>query len=92
MAQFHISPEQVPENLYWLYELVGMERFLKIIDTAGGELLYFPKRTTLERDLRRKAIIQEYDGSNTRQLAKKYGISDRHIRSIIQEEGLRKSS
>lgn len=53
MAQFQLSPAQVPEELYWLYELVGLERFLKIIDTAGGEFLYFPKRSTLERGLRR---------------------------------------
>ena len=27
-----------------------------------------------------------------RQLAKKYGLTERYIRSILQEEGLRKSS
>lgn len=42
MAQFKLSQEQVPEELFWLYELVGMERFLKIIDTAGGESSIFP--------------------------------------------------
>lgn len=92
MAQFQLSSEQIPEDLYWLYELVGMDRFLKIIDTAGGEFLYFPKRSTLERALRRQAIAKEYDGSNVRQLARKYGLSDRHIRTILQEEGMRKSS
>ena len=92
MAQFELSSEQVPEELYWLYELVGMDHFLKIIDTAGGEFLYFPKRSTLERTLRRQAIAKEYDGSNVRQLARKYGLSDRHIRTILQEEGIRKSS
>lgn len=92
MAQFQLSAEQIPEDLYWLYELVGMEHFLKIIDTAGGEFLYFPKRSTLERDLRRQAIAAEYDGTNVRQLSRKYGLSDRHIRTILQEQGLRKSS
>ena len=81
MAQFKLSQEQVPEELFWLYELVGMERFLKIIDTAGGEFLYFPKRSSLERGLRRK-----------RQLSRKYGLSERHIRTILQQEGRRKSS
>jgi Mor family transcriptional regulator len=92
MAQFELSSEQVPEELYWLYELVGMDHFLKIIDTAGGEFLYFPKRSTLERTLRRQAIAKEYDGSNVRQLARKYGLSDRHIRTILQEAGLRRPS
>ena len=92
MAQFKLSSAQVPEDLYWLYELVGLERFLKIIDTAGGEFLYFPKRSTLERDLRRAAILREFDGTNLRQLARKYGLSERHVRSILQKEGPHKAS
>lgn len=67
-------------------------RFLKIIDTAGGEFLYFPKRSTLERDLRRQAILREFDGTNLRQLARKYGLSERHVRSILQKEGPHKTS
>ena len=90
MAQFKLSSAQVPEDLYWLYELVGLERFLKIIDTAGGEFLYFPKRSTLERDLRREAILR--DGTNLRQLARKYGRAERHVRSILQKEGPHKTS
>ena len=92
MTQFTLTSKQVPEDLYWLYELVGLERFLKIIDTAGGEFLYFPKRSTLERDLRRQAILREFDGTNLRQLARKYGLSERHIRSILQKEGPHKTS
>lgn len=92
MAQFQLSAEQIPEDLYWLYELVGLERFLKIIDTAGGEFLYFPKRSTLERDLRRQAILQEFDGGNIRQLARKYGLSERHVRTIVHKEGPHKTS
>ena len=65
---------------------------MTIIDTAGGEFLYFPKRTTLERGLRREAIVREYNGANIRQLAKKYGLTERYVRTILQEEGLRKSS
>ncbi len=91
MAQFKIGEQQIPEELYWLYELVGMERFLKIIDTAGGEFLYFPKRSTLERDLRHQAIRQDYNGGNVRELSRKYGLSERHVRTILQE-GMRKSS
>lgn len=85
MTSFKIGEEQVPENLFRLYELVGMERFLQIIDTAGGEYLYLPKRATLERELRRQAILREFDGSNQRKLARKYGLSERHVRSLLQQ-------
>ena len=92
MAQFTLTSKQVPEDLFWLYELVGQERFFKIIDTAGGEFLYFPKRSTLERELRREAIQKEFNGTNLRQLAHKYGLSERHIRTILAAEGLQKTS
>lgn len=93
MAQFQLQSEHIPEDLYWLYELVGMEHFMTIIDTAGGEFLYFPKRSTLERGLRREAIVREFSGGTAiRQLARKYGLTERYIRAILQEEGLRKSS
>jgi len=36
--------------------------------------------------------VKEYDGTNLRQLSRKYGLTDRHIRTILQEEGLRKTS
>lgn len=85
MKSFKIEEDQIPENLFWLYELVGMEHFLQIIDTAGGEMLYLPKRATLERELRHRAIVREFTGRNQRQLARKYGLSERHVRSILQQ-------
>ena len=92
MRQFQIGPEQVPEDLFWLYELVGIDRFLQIVDTAGGDCIYIPQRSTLERDLRREAILGEFNGSNIRQLARKYGLSERHVRSILHKEGPHKTS
>ena len=85
MRQFQIGPEQVPEDLFWLYELVGIDRFLQIVDTAGGDCIYIPQRSPLERELRKNAIVREYNGSNSMQLARKYGLSDRHVRTILQE-------
>ena len=31
------------------------------------------------------SIVKEYDGTNLKQLARKYGFTDRHIRTILQE-------
>ena len=41
---------------------------------------------------RRQAIVKEYDGTNLKQLARKYGFTDRHIRTILAEEGMKKTS
>lgn len=83
MNQFELRPEDLPEEIAWLCDIVGMERFMKIIDTAGGEFLYLPKRQTLEQPLRRAAILREFDGSNYRALARRYGITERRVRMIV---------
>lgn len=77
--------EDVPENLYQLYDIVGGKLFTEIIDVHGGEFLYIPKRATLERKHRYEAIRKEYNGYNVSQLALKYGYSERHIRTILFE-------
>lgn len=83
--QRQLTQEQVPQDIRWLSELVGMEHFVKILDMAGGETIYFPKRESLERPLRRQAIRQEFDGYNYHQLARKYGLTERSIRHIIKQ-------
>lgn len=86
--QFHLTPQHIPEDISWLCDILSMEQMLRIIDTAGGEVLYIPKRQTLEQPLRRDAICRDFDGSNTRQLGRKYGLTERRVRAILQEEGL----
>ncbi|MBQ7492360.1 MAG: DNA-binding protein [Clostridia bacterium] len=83
--RFQLTPEQVPEDMRWLCEIVGMQHFLEIIDMAGGEFIYLPKRETLEKPLRHEAIRREYDGTNARQLSRKYGITERHVRTIVKD-------
>ena len=86
MHIFEITDKDVPEDIAWLCDIVGIKSFMKIIDTAGGEFLYLPKRQTLEQPLRYKAIKSEFDGRNIKELARKYGITERRVRSIIKEE------
>ncbi len=86
--QFHLTPQHMPEEISWLCDIVTMEQMLQIIDTAGGEVLYIPKRQTLEQPLRRAAICREFDGCNIRQLGRKYGLTERRVRTILLEEGL----
>lgn len=83
--EFQITPDQVSEETRWLCDIVGMNKFLEIVDMAGGQYVYIPKRATLEKELRHRAIRQEFDGGNLRKLARKYDVSERHIRTILKE-------
>ena len=77
--------EYVPENLYELYEIVGAELFTKIVNVHGGEMLYIPKRKTMERKKNHESIRKEYDGHNVSHLALKYGYSEKHIKNIVMD-------
>ncbi len=85
MQTFHITDKDIPEEISWLCDIVGLERMMEIIDTAGGEFLYLPKRQTIEQPLRRNAICREYNGSNARLLARKYGLTERRVRTIVKQ-------
>lgn len=78
-----ISFDDIPENLCQLYDIVGEKLFTEIVEVHGGELLYIPRRETMERKHRQEAIRKEYNGYNVSQLALKYGYSERHIRTIL---------
>lgn len=80
-----IAFENVPENLYELYHLIGAELFTKIVDEYGGETFYIPKRSTMERKQIHKAIRKEYDGTNILQLARKYNYTEKTIQTILFE-------
>lgn len=85
MKIFQITPEDIPHDMNWLCDIVGVQHLMEIIDVAGGEVLYIPKRQTIELPLKKQAIQREYNGHNARQLARRYGITERRVRGILQE-------
>ena len=89
LTKIKITEDDVPEDLVWLCELVGLDRFVKIVETAGGEPIYIPTVQKLKRNKLRAAICEEYrKGQDVRALARAFGYSDRHIRTILQEGGV----
>lgn len=80
---YSIEPQDVPEELRDIADALGMEAFLKLIALCGGQDLYIPKRESLERGPRDRAIRDRFDGGNYRALAAQYRLSVRQIRKII---------
>lgn len=80
---YSILPEDVPEDFQDIAEALGMEGFLKLVALCGGQDLYIPKRESLERGPRDRAIRARFDGGNYRALAAQYRLSVRQIRKII---------
>lgn len=80
---YPIQFEDVPEELQDIAQELGLEAFLKLVSLCGGQDLYIPKRESLERGPRDRAIRARFDGGNYRALAAQYRLSVRQIRKII---------
>jgi len=80
---YNIEPQDIPEDFQDMVQELGMEAFLKLVALCGGQDLYIPKRESLERGPRDRAIRARFDGGNYRALAAQYRLSLRQIRKII---------
>ncbi len=67
-------------------EAVGLEIYLILVDAFGGGQIYIAKRDKLTAIARNNAIEKEFNGFNFSELAKKYNLSERMIRRIIEEK------
>ena len=80
--------ENNPELLNTVYkeisEKLGMEIALEIYRMFKGQQISFPVRF-FNPAIIQKSIVEEYDGTNIRQLAVMYDYSEKTIRRIIKE-------
>ena len=77
-----------PELLNSVYkeisEKLGMDTAMDIYQMFKGQQVTFPMRF-FNAECIRKIILKEYDGTNVRKLAVKYGYSEKTIRRIVRE-------
>lgn len=80
--------ELTPDCLNDVYKdfanYLGMEIAIKLYHHYRGLQVTFPQRF-LSRDYVKKQIVVEYDGKNSKQLARKYGYTERVIRDWLAE-------
>lgn len=82
-----------PDDLHPTYQafasLVGIENALIIGREMGGTQIYLPKlnieQLVLRLDVDRK-IVEEFNGHNHAELARKYKMADRTIYKILERE------
>lgn len=77
-----------PELLNTVYrevsEKMGMDAAMEIYQMFKGQQISFPTRF-FNPTMIKQVIVQEYDGTNVRTLAVKYGYSEKTVRRIIKE-------
>ncbi|HWP96430.1 MAG TPA: Mor transcription activator family protein [Syntrophomonadaceae bacterium] len=80
-----IQSELLPEPYRKLSEEIGVENVLVLAEEFQGTSVYFPKLDGLLKSLRDHRIRDEYNGHNGKDLARKYGLTEVWIRSILNE-------
>lgn len=75
--------EDIPENIRPLYDIAGREVFIQLVESFAGQMIYIPSMESLERRARTEAIRAEFSGTNVNQLAHKYRLTARRIRTIV---------
>lgn len=67
-----------------LANLLGMDAVLKIHAQYKGTQMFFPMEL-FSREFIAKQIVEEYDGHNIRELATKYGYTEKWVRKILKD-------
>ena len=89
----HVKIENLDEDQRKMVELVGLDGFKSLVRAFGGTTIYIPKAESLERAARDQKIREEFDAihvhqteisrGNYRELAAKYGLTERWVRFIL---------
>ena len=67
-----------------LAEMLGIDAVLKIHASYRGQQVFFPM-DLFSKEFIRKQIIEEYNGYNVKQLATKYGYTEKWVKKILKE-------
>lgn len=80
-----LTPAMLTDGLLRdIAEEIGIDNLLKLSVMLGGSSFYFPRIESILRPLRDRKILEEYNGYNTAELARKYGVSQRWVKEIIK--------
>lgn len=80
-----IDIKELPEPYDTIAEALGADAAIVMAKTFGGEQIYFPKLETIEKPLRYRKMLGDFNGYNYKYLARKYNLSVRHVKRLMGE-------
>lgn len=81
----NLKPEEFPEEYQDFITALGLDGFIKLLENFNGEMIYVPRLKSFMANIKHKKILAEFDGYNHKELANKYGLTERWTRRIISE-------
>ena len=62
-----------------------MEFFFELVKNFGGDFIYIPTEREITKNLAYRLMIEEFDGTNIKALAKKYGVSKSTAYNVLKD-------
>jgi len=82
-AAVEAHPELVPEPYKSVITEADFDVLFRLHKNFGGFSFYVSDPKTIFRDCVHEQAWKEYDGTNTNELARKYGYTRRHMQKIL---------
>lgn len=81
-----IVVDDLQEQHKMIAESIGMESFLKLVKDYGGSAIYIPQMREVTKMRVYRLISEEFDGTNIKALANKYGCSESTVYNVVREQ------
>lgn len=82
-----IRLEDLTETQKEIAELIGIDNYIKLSKRFGGDNgLYIQKYSEITKTARNREIRKKYNGYNIPMLANMYNLSERQIRTIVNDD------
>ncbi len=78
--------EDLSGDQYDLAECIGLEVYIKLVRTFAGLPITIPMPKSINKRARNRRIAKEFNGYNSKALARKYGLSKRRINELTAEK------
>ncbi len=77
--------EDLQEQHKLIAGAVGVDGMIRLCEYFGGSSIYIPQKRELLKNKIYNRIYREYDGTNIKQLAVKYEVSEATVYNIVRE-------
>lgn len=81
-----LTMDDLQEQHKLIAEAVGVQGLKKLTDIFGGTALYIPQKKELVKNKVYSMILADYDGTNIRELAVAYGVSESTVYNIVRDK------
>lgn len=80
-----LTPDDLDPEQRELADCIGMTAYKKLVATYAGSSLNIRMPGNLTIKQRNRKLIQDFNGYNFGELARKYGLTERQIRYIVAD-------